>query len=405
MSLLTPYIKTNTHGPNYSQPSPDLINDEEQYKVEQIRNHQLHRHSRMLQYLIKWQGYPESDNTWEPADQVYAPDLLQEYHKCWPLKSIKGKQKPPAKTTIHSISLPKLPTIASSWPSPLLCSLSSSLATLNMTQSSSPTSLLTSPCTLTLYPPTRSPSPGPSTTLRPIPFGMGPSCLTQSRTSSPDTRTSHLPSYAHLSQASLPHYSRERRYITARQTTSSNTLPMLMLSAKLSNNVFMESHCCAWMDMRIMLEDSPHLLSLVQMGTVLLSSLSNWTTDEWQDLVPWQEVSMMLILSTSLLHWPSTINHSNPFPTGSTPASGVTTPTSICFRRLSSPLMTGGSLLRSSNTEFWTERLPHYRWSLTWWMQTLQHLSLPRRPVRTILLPYKWQRRLSQWGSSISNCR
>ena len=62
-SLLTPYVKTHAHSPNYSRPPPDLIDDEEQYKVEQIRNHQHHRHSRMLQYLIKWQGYPKSDNT------------------------------------------------------------------------------------------------------------------------------------------------------------------------------------------------------------------------------------------------------------------------------------------------------------------------------------------------------
>ena len=70
----------------------------------------------MLQYLIKWWGYPKSDNTWEPADQVYALDLLWEYHKCWPLESIKGKQKPPAKTTICTITSSKLPTIASQWP-------------------------------------------------------------------------------------------------------------------------------------------------------------------------------------------------------------------------------------------------------------------------------------------------
>jgi len=38
-SLLSPYRKTTTYGPNFSQPPPDLINDEEQYKVEQICNH------------------------------------------------------------------------------------------------------------------------------------------------------------------------------------------------------------------------------------------------------------------------------------------------------------------------------------------------------------------------------
>src|SRR6266403_486399 len=35
--------------------------------------------SKRLQYLIKWKGYPESDNSWEPADQVHAPDLIKHY--------------------------------------------------------------------------------------------------------------------------------------------------------------------------------------------------------------------------------------------------------------------------------------------------------------------------------------
>ena len=407
-SLLTPYVKTLAHSPNYSCPPPDLINDEEQYEVEQIRNHQLHRCSRMLQYLIKWWGYPESDNTWEPADQVYALDLFWEYYKCQPLKNIKGKQKPLAKTAIRILSLSKPFIIASQWPSLLPRSQSSSPDTSNLSRSSSLTSLLTLPHTPTPYPPTRSPSPGPSMTSRPMPFGMGPSHLAQSRTSSLDMRTLHLPSYRHLSLVSPPPYSRERRYTIVRLTTSDNTLWMSMLSAALSNSVFktlMVSHCCALMDLRTIMDDSPYLLSPMQVGRVLLSSSSNWMTDKWWDLAPWQEVSMMLISSTSLLHRPLTSNPWNHSPTGSTPVSGATTLTSICFVRLSLPSTTGGFSLRSSNTESWTERLLCYRRNLAWWMQTLQHLNQPSRHVRTILSPRKWQRRLSQWGLSISNCR
>ena len=40
------------------------------------------------------------------------------------------------------------------------------------------------------------------------------------------------------------------------------------------------------MDLRTIMEDSPYLLSPMQMGRVLLSSSSNWTTDKWWDLVP-----------------------------------------------------------------------------------------------------------------------
>ena len=35
-SLLTPYIETKEYGENFSRPPPDLINDEEQYKVEAV---------------------------------------------------------------------------------------------------------------------------------------------------------------------------------------------------------------------------------------------------------------------------------------------------------------------------------------------------------------------------------
>jgi hypothetical protein len=36
VDLLTPYIETDFHGPNYTRPPPDLINEEEEYEVEQV---------------------------------------------------------------------------------------------------------------------------------------------------------------------------------------------------------------------------------------------------------------------------------------------------------------------------------------------------------------------------------
>ncbi len=79
-SLLSPYRETNAHGPNYSRPPPDLIEGEEEYKVEKVINHRHTSRARTLQYLVKWIGYPEADNTWEPADQVHAPQLIKAYH-------------------------------------------------------------------------------------------------------------------------------------------------------------------------------------------------------------------------------------------------------------------------------------------------------------------------------------
>src|SRR6266545_7289786 len=89
-SLLSPYHETAQHRPNFFRPPPDLINGEEEYEVEQIRGHRRHGRSRGLQYLIKWKGYPESDNTWEPAHQVHAPDLVKTYLQKHPAERIKA---------------------------------------------------------------------------------------------------------------------------------------------------------------------------------------------------------------------------------------------------------------------------------------------------------------------------
>ena len=62
-SLLSPYCETNTHGPNYSRLPPDLIEGEEEYEVKRIINHRRMGRARTLQYLVKWIGYPEVDNT------------------------------------------------------------------------------------------------------------------------------------------------------------------------------------------------------------------------------------------------------------------------------------------------------------------------------------------------------
>ena len=79
-SLLMPYKETKEHGAQFQCPPPELIGNEEEYKVEQIINHRHHGKQCQLQYLIWWKGYSAVDNTWEPADQVQANDLVRKYH-------------------------------------------------------------------------------------------------------------------------------------------------------------------------------------------------------------------------------------------------------------------------------------------------------------------------------------
>ena len=62
VNLLTPYKETAFHGPNYMRPPLDLIDNEEEYEVEQILDLRIQGCNCKVQYLVKWVGYPDSDN-------------------------------------------------------------------------------------------------------------------------------------------------------------------------------------------------------------------------------------------------------------------------------------------------------------------------------------------------------
>jgi hypothetical protein len=61
---LPPYRETASHGPNFKHPPPDLIEGEEEYEVDQIMDSRKHGREGALQYLVKWKGYPDSENQW-----------------------------------------------------------------------------------------------------------------------------------------------------------------------------------------------------------------------------------------------------------------------------------------------------------------------------------------------------
>jgi hypothetical protein len=78
-SLLSPYIKTEIHGPNYPKPPPDIIKGEPEFEVEQIVGSRHMGKGQTLQYKIRWKGYPPAHDSWEPANQVHAPELIKRY--------------------------------------------------------------------------------------------------------------------------------------------------------------------------------------------------------------------------------------------------------------------------------------------------------------------------------------
>ena len=87
-SLLSPYKQTDTHGPNFSTPPPDLIGSEEEYKVETIISHKGSPGHR--KYLTAWKGYPSSENTWEPESNLrHASEILGNYKRAHSLQYLR----------------------------------------------------------------------------------------------------------------------------------------------------------------------------------------------------------------------------------------------------------------------------------------------------------------------------
>ena len=81
IDLLTPFNETDFHGPNFIRPPPDLIEGEEEYEVERILDSRRHGRGRKIQYLVKWKGYPDSDNQWVDWNDVHADEALEQFQE------------------------------------------------------------------------------------------------------------------------------------------------------------------------------------------------------------------------------------------------------------------------------------------------------------------------------------
>lgn len=57
----------------------DEIYEEDEYVVEAIRDWRYNLSEKRREYLIKWKGYEEIENTWEPEDHLHCPDILEKY--------------------------------------------------------------------------------------------------------------------------------------------------------------------------------------------------------------------------------------------------------------------------------------------------------------------------------------
>lgn len=73
--------------------------EEEEYSVEKIIEKRVVKGK--TEYYLKWKGYPDSENTWEPVGNLDCPELIEEFEA-----NLKKKEKAAASTPSSS-SKPK----------------------------------------------------------------------------------------------------------------------------------------------------------------------------------------------------------------------------------------------------------------------------------------------------------
>ncbi|XP_077127855.1 uncharacterized protein LOC143783337 [Ranitomeya variabilis] len=65
-------------------PQPVVIDGQEQFVVEEIVDSRIRRNR--LQYLIRWQGYPPEEDSWEPVENINAQQKISYFHQRFPEK-------------------------------------------------------------------------------------------------------------------------------------------------------------------------------------------------------------------------------------------------------------------------------------------------------------------------------
>ena len=76
---LTPAVEDPIEGRRTTPPPPpEIYEGEEEWVVQEILDSKILRGK--LKFLIKWEGFGAEHNSWEGADDVFAPNLVTEFY-------------------------------------------------------------------------------------------------------------------------------------------------------------------------------------------------------------------------------------------------------------------------------------------------------------------------------------
>ena len=77
-SYLSPFKETIEHRINFLEPPPDIVEGQPKWEVEEIVGTRLFGKNKR-QYWVRWKGYSQAHDTWEPKENVFAKELILKF--------------------------------------------------------------------------------------------------------------------------------------------------------------------------------------------------------------------------------------------------------------------------------------------------------------------------------------